>query len=55
MAKEKIYRGKIMFTIGKVMFVAGILGMALCGVTLCMLPRIFQKQKRNLLKELENQ
>lgn len=43
-----------MFTIGKVMFVVGILGTILCGAVLCILPRIFQKQKSDLLKELEN-
>lgn len=43
-----------MITIGKVMFFAGILGVILCGVILCILPRIFQKQKNELLKELED-
>lgn len=42
-----------MITLGKVMFVIGILGMILCGVTLCLLPRLFEKQRKELLKELE--
>lgn len=42
-----------MITLGKVMFVIGVLGMILCGVTLCLLPRLFEKQRKELLKELE--
>ena len=40
---------------GTVMLVAGILGVVICGVNLSFLPRIFRRQREQLLEKLEMQ
>ena len=42
-----------MITLGTFMFITGILGIVLCGVSLCILPKRFQKQREQLLDELK--
>lgn len=44
-----------MVTQGAVMLVAGILGVVICGVSLSFLPRIFRRQREQLLEKLEMQ
>ena len=44
-----------MVTQGTVMLVAGILGVVICGVSLSFLPRIFHRQREQLLEKLEMQ
>lgn len=42
-----------MVTSGLLILVAGILGLVTCGTALCFLPGIFQKQKKELLNQIE--
>lgn len=44
-----------MVTQGTVMLVAGILGVVLCGGSLCFLPWIFRRQREQLLEKLKMQ
>ena len=44
-----------MVTQGTVMLVAGLLGVVICGVNLSFLPRIFRRQREQLLEKLEMQ
>ena len=44
-----------MVTQETVMLVAGILGVVICGVSLSFLPRIFRRQREQLLEKLEMQ
>lgn len=41
-----------MITVGMVMFASGILGFVLCGVSLCLLPKHFRKQREKVLEEV---
>lgn len=40
---------------GIVMLVTGVLGVVICGGGLCMLPRIFRRQREQLLKKIKMQ
>lgn len=40
---------------GTILFFAGILGMAVCIVLLLVLPKVFEKQKKKLLKEISEE
>ena len=42
-----------LITLGTVMFAAGILGFVLCGVSLCLLPGHFRKQRERVLEEVK--
>lgn len=39
---------------GKAIFIFGITGMAVCILLLLILPKMFEKQKKKLLKKLDN-
>ena len=39
--------------LGKIMFAGGLIGVICCMVVLCILPRIFEKQKKKLLEKIE--
>ena len=43
-----------MITLGKVMFILGILGVVLSGGCFCFLPKLFRKQREKLLDELKS-
>ncbi len=43
-----------MVTLGTVMFIVGIVGVVLCGVSLCFLPKLFRRQRERLLDELKS-
>lgn len=45
-------RRKIM---GTVMFIGGILCLVICMAVLCILPKIFSKQRKKLLEEIEHE
>ena len=40
---------------GVVMMAGGIVGMVVCMILLCILPGIFEKQRKKLLSEIENE
>lgn len=40
---------------GIILFFAGILGMAVCIVLLLLLPKIFEKQKKKVMKEINDE
>ncbi len=40
---------------GVVMMAGGIVGMVVCMTLLCILPGIFEKQRKKLLSEIENE
>ena len=40
---------------GIILFFAGILGLAVCIVLLLLLPKIYEKQKKKLLKEINEE
>ena len=44
----------MVITLGTIMFFGGILGMVICMVMLFILPGIFEKQKRKLFEQMEN-
>lgn len=52
-----IYRKEkdMIITLGTIMFFGGILGMAICMITLLILPRIFEKQKRKFFEQMDCQ
>ncbi|MDO4273485.1 MAG: hypothetical protein Q4D16_07445 [Eubacteriales bacterium] len=39
--------------IGTIMFAAGIAGMIICMIVLYILPKIFEKQRKKLMEEIE--
>lgn len=43
-----------MITLGTVMFILGISGIVLCGVSFCLMPKVFRKQREKLLDELKS-
>ncbi|MDO5781676.1 MAG: hypothetical protein Q4P27_04395 [Eubacteriales bacterium] len=44
-----------MITQGTVMLAAGILGVVICGGSLCFLPKTFRRQREQLLEKMEMQ
>ncbi len=40
---------------GTMMFAAGIIGMFVCMVVLCVLPGIFKKQRKEMLDKIEQE
>lgn len=39
--------------IGKIMFAGGLAGVVCCVIALCILPGIYEKQRKKLLEKLE--